>query len=173
MWVKEALPFLLSFWFTWLYFGGRDNGVGFDIDNLLPSFWIWFGVTIFLWIEIFHLGHQWLLGATFFGVVPRDFMVFTPFFYVLLQLFITLLVLRLGLVVVRVAIFSLSLVLWVGVTFTLLWMWGVYRPKLSPLMLKFMLDLENISISRTQWCDVQKILLCLNVSMRTTAVFEN
>ena len=42
-------------------------------------------------------------------------MVFTPLSRVLIGLF-------LGLVVTRVAIFSLSLVLWVGVAFSLLWL---------------------------------------------------
>jgi hypothetical protein len=47
-------------------------------------------------------------------------MVFTPFSRVLLRLLITLLVLLIGLVVLRVAIFALSLVLWVGDAFSLL-----------------------------------------------------
>jgi hypothetical protein len=47
-------------------------------------------------------------------------MVFTSFCCVLLRLLITLLRLRLGLVVMRVAIFALSLVLWVGAFFVLL-----------------------------------------------------
>jgi hypothetical protein len=36
--VKEAFPFLWSFWISRLNFGGSDNGIGFNIDNLLPSF---------------------------------------------------------------------------------------------------------------------------------------
>jgi len=47
-------------------------------------------------------------------------MVLTPFSHVLLRLLISLLVLRLGLVVLRVAIFDLSLAMWVGVAFALL-----------------------------------------------------
>ena len=47
-------------------------------------------------------------------------MVFTPFSHVLLHLLITLLVLFLGMVFMRVAIFSLSLVVLVGVAFSLL-----------------------------------------------------
>ena len=61
-----------------------------------------------------------LVGATFFDVVPRDFMVFTTFSRVLLRLLISLLVFHLGLGVLRVAIFSLSLVVWVGAAFALL-----------------------------------------------------
>ena len=57
---------------------------------------------------------------TLFSVVPRDFMVFTPFSHVLLHLLITLLGLRLGLVVLRATIFSMSLVLCVGASFSLL-----------------------------------------------------
>jgi hypothetical protein len=49
-------------------------------------------------------------------------MVFTPLSHVLLRLLITILVLRLGLVVIRVAIFSLTLVLWVGDDFSLLYL---------------------------------------------------
>ena len=60
-----------------------------------------------------------MLGATFFGVVPRDFMVLTPFSHVL-SLLLYLLVLRLGLVVLREAISTWSLVMWVGVYFSLL-----------------------------------------------------
>jgi hypothetical protein len=67
----------------------------------------------------------------------------------------------------------LSLVLWVGATFALLWLWGVWRSKLFHLLLKFLLDLNNIYISRTQWCDVQKIHFYLNVSMQTTVIFEH
>ena len=44
-------------------------------------------------------------------------MVLTPFSYVLLHLLISLLVFRLGMVVLRMAIFSLSLAVWVGVAF--------------------------------------------------------
>jgi hypothetical protein len=47
-------------------------------------------------------------------------MVLTPFSCVLLHFLIALLVLWLGLVILRVAIFSLSLVMWVGVAFALL-----------------------------------------------------
>ena len=57
---------------------------------------------------------------TFFGVVPRDFMVLTPFSHVLLCLLIALLVLRLGLVVLRAAISTWSLAVWVGAAFALL-----------------------------------------------------
>ena len=56
----------------------------------------------------------------FFSVVPRDFMVLTPFSRVLLRLLIALLVLQIGLVFLRVAIFSMSLVVWFGATFFLL-----------------------------------------------------
>ena len=57
---------------------------------------------------------------TFFGVVPRDFMVFTPLSHVLLRLLITLLGFHIGLVVLRATIFSLSLFWGVGVTFSIL-----------------------------------------------------
>jgi hypothetical protein len=36
--VKEAFPFLWFFWFTWLDFGGSDNGIGFNINNPIPFF---------------------------------------------------------------------------------------------------------------------------------------
>jgi hypothetical protein len=49
-------------------------------------------------------------------------MVLTPFSHVLLHLLIGLLVLWLGLVVLRVIVFSLSLAVWVGATFSLLWL---------------------------------------------------
>ena len=173
LWVKEAFPFLWFFWFAWLDFGGSDSGIGFIIDNLLPSFWIWFRVRIFLWPGSFHLNHQWLLGAGFFSVVPRDFMVFTPFSRILLRLLITLLVLRLGLVVLRVAIFTLSPAVWTGATFYLLWLWGVCKSKIAPLLLKFLPDLDSISIRCTQWDDVQKLQFYLNVFMQKTMVFEH
>jgi len=77
-------------------------------------------------------------------------MLLTPFSRVLLHLLIPLLVLRLGLVFLRVAIFALNLTVWVGEAFSLLWLSGVCRSKLSHLLLKFLLDLDNVSISRTQ-----------------------
>jgi hypothetical protein len=57
--------------------------------------------------------------------MPRDFMVLTPFSCFLLHLFIALLLLWIGLVVLRVALFSLSLAVWVGDAFSLLQKWGV------------------------------------------------
>ena len=57
---------------------------------------------------------------TFFNVVPRDFMVLTPFSHVLLRLLIAFIMLCLGMVVLEVAILTWSLVVWVGAAFSLL-----------------------------------------------------
>jgi len=100
-------------------------------------------------------------------------MIFTPFSCVLLRIFITLLLLWLGLVVPRVSIFSLSLSMRIGVCLSLLLLWWVCRSKLAPLLPKFFLDLDNISISHTQWGDVHKLHFYLNASMQITAVFEH
>jgi hypothetical protein len=77
-------------------------------------------------------------------------MLLTPFSCVLVRLIISLLVLRIGLVVMRVAIFSLSLAVWVGAAFALLRLGGVCRSKFLPLLLKFLLDLDSVSISHIQ-----------------------
>ena len=56
----------------------------------------------------------------FFGVVPKTFILLTPFSLVLLHLLIAFLAWKVGMVVLRVDIFSLSLVVWVWFTFSLL-----------------------------------------------------
>ena len=154
LWVKEAFPFLWFFWFAWMDFGGRNSGNGFNIDSPLSSFRIWLRIRINLWLESLQLSHEGLLGATFFGVVPRTVMVLTPFSHVLLHILISLLLLQPRLVVLIVAIYALSLTVCFGDSFSLLRLWGVFWSKLLPLLLKFPLDINNISISCTQWCDV-------------------
>jgi len=77
-------------------------------------------------------------------------MVLTPFSRVLLHLLISLLVLWLGLVVLRATISNWSLFVWVGATFALLWLLGVFISNLSSFLLKFLLDLDSASISRAQ-----------------------
>ena len=57
---------------------------------------------------------------TFVSVVPRNFMVLTPFSRVLLRLLIALLVLWFGWIVLRVDILTWSLFVWVGVSFSFL-----------------------------------------------------
>jgi len=171
--VKEVFPFLWFFWFTWPNFGGGDCGIRFKINNFLPSFRIWLKIIIDLWLGILHLNHEGLLGATFIGIVPRNFMVLTPFSCVFLHLLIALLVLQLGLVFLRAVISIWSLVVWVGVAFTLLRLWEVRRSKLSLFPLKFFLNIDSVSISCAQWGNVQELHFCLNVSMQTTAIFEH
>ena len=138
---------------------------------MLPSFWIWFGVKICLWLESFH-DQQWLLWETFFGVVLRDFMIFTPFSRVLLRLLITLIVLWLGLVFLRVTIFSLSLFFWLGPPFPCFSCEEFAYPN-SHLFCLIFCYLDSVSIIHAQWGDFKKLHFCLNVSMQTTIVFEN
>jgi hypothetical protein len=74
--------------------------------------------------------------------VPGDFVEITPFFGVLLCLLVTLLFLWLGMVFRR---------LFVRAFFVILWLLRIYRPELSfVLVLKFLLDFNNISISSTE-----------------------
>jgi hypothetical protein len=99
-------------------------------------------------------------------------MVLTPFSRVL-RFSVALLVLWLGRIVRRGTILTWSFFMWVRDAFSLLRLLGVCRSKLSQFLLKFLLDLDNISISRAQRGDVQELHLCLNVSMQTDAVFEH
>jgi len=67
LWVKEEFPLLWFFWFAWADFGGSDSGTRIIIENLLPSFGIWFRIRIDLWLKILQLDHEWLLGSTFYS----------------------------------------------------------------------------------------------------------
>jgi hypothetical protein len=98
----------------------------------------------------FSFDHEGLLGVTFIGVVPSTFMVLTPFSHVLLRPLISLLVLHLGWIILRETISTWSPAVWVGVSFSLLQMQGVFRSKLSSFLLKFMLDLDIVSINFSQ-----------------------
>jgi hypothetical protein len=78
----------------------------------------------------------------FIGVMPGDFVEITPFSGVLLRLYVTLLFLWLGLVFGR---------LFVRVVFIILWLLWICRIELPfVLVLKFLLDFNNISISNTE-----------------------
>jgi len=80
--------------------------------------------------------------VTFIGVVPEAFVEIAPFFGVLLCLPVTILFLWLGPVFGR---------LLVRVVFFILWLLWICRPKLPfVLVLKFMLDFNNISIGITE-----------------------
>jgi hypothetical protein len=78
----------------------------------------------------------------FIGVVPGDFVEITPFSGVLLCLPVTLLFLWLGMVFER---------LFVKAFFDILWLLRICRDALLFfLVLKFLLDFNNISISNTE-----------------------
>jgi hypothetical protein len=80
--------------------------------------------------------------VTFINVVLRDFVEVAPLPSVLLHLPIALILFWLGLVILRLHI------LWIRVAFSILWSLQICRPKFSlVLVLKFLLDVDNISIS--------------------------
>jgi hypothetical protein len=81
--------------------------------------------------------------VTFFGVVPGDFLEITPISNVLLHLPMTLLFLWLGMV--------FGMMMFVRAVFIILWFLQTYTPKILFFMvLKLLLDFNNISISRTE-----------------------
>ena len=152
MWMKKALPLFKICWFFWLNCCGNDRSSGVCVDDLSSTNIFWIDVRLL----VFDISHQWLFWATFVSVVPRDFVEIAPFSSVLLFLLVTLLFLWLGLVFGR---------LFVRFVFIILWLFHICKPKLSfVLVLKFLLYF-NISISNTEWWDVQKIHFSLDVSM--------
>ena len=157
LWMKKALPLFWIYWFFWLNCCGCDNSSGVCVDDLsFPSIFI-----IIFWIRVrllvFDLSHQWLFWATFIRVVPGAFVEIAPFSSVLLCLPVTLIFPWLGLVFRR---------LFVRVVFVILWLLRICKPELSfVLVLKFLLNFNNISISDTKWWDVQKIHFSLDVSV--------
>jgi hypothetical protein len=89
----------------------------------------------------------------------------TPLHGIFLRLPIVLIFLWIRLVFLRFSIFSLPFFLWVGDSLALLLLRGVPRPKFSHLLFKILLNFDNISIGRAQGQDIQKLHLCLDVSM--------
>ena len=92
---------------------------------------------------------------------------------VFLCLPIVLLDFILRLAFLRLSILYMSFFLGVGVSFTILLLWGVPRHKIPHLLFKILLDFENISIGYAQGRDVQKIHLCLDVYMYTATTLEH
>jgi hypothetical protein len=87
-----------------------------------------------------------------------------------LCLSIILLYLQLRLVVLRLSMFSLPFFLWFGASLSLLMLLGISKPKMSCILFNIMLEFDNISIGHAQGRYVQKIHLCLDVSIQTIAV---
>jgi len=146
LWMKKVLPLFRICGFFWLNCVSRNNSSGVYIYDL-SSINIF---LIILWIRVrllvFDLGHQWLFWATFIGVVLGDFVEITPFSGVLLRLSVTLLFLWLGMILGR---------LFVRDVFIILWLLHIFKPKLSfVLVLKFLHDFNDISISNTELWDV-------------------
>ena len=157
LWMKKVLPLFRICWFFWLNCCGHDNSSGVRVNAL--SFTIIFRIKF--WIRVclfvFDLSHQWLFWAPFIGVVPGTFVELTPFFGVFLCLPVTLLFKWLGLVFGR---------LFVRDVFVILWLLWICRPEFPfVLVLKFLLNFNSISISSTEWWDVQKIYFSLDVSV--------
>jgi len=123
-----------------------DHGsTGFCIDDPLSLFWI--GVWVKVWILFFKLNQKWLFWAIFLCFVPGNFLELTPLSNVLFCLLITLIFLWHGLVISRFDLLSLSLVLWVRVSFSMLLSWHICKHKhLVTLLLQFLLDFEWILI---------------------------
>jgi len=153
--------------------GGNNGGTRFCMNDLSPFFWFWLRVETRIWFKGIHLIHQWLLWATINSVMPGALMEVAPLTDIFLHLPIVLICLQLGIVFLRFPIFSLSFFLRVGATLALLLLWGVYRPKLSRLLFKLMLDFDGISIGRAQGRNVQKLHFGLDLSMQTTMILEN
>ena len=156
LWMKKALPLFRICWFFWLNCCGHDNSSGVYVDDL--SFTSIFRIRFWIRVRllVFDLGHQWLFWATFIRVVPGAFVEIVPFSGVLC-LPVTLLFLCLGLVFGR---------LFVRVVFVILWLLQICRPEFPfVLVLKFFLNFNSISISSTDWWDVQKIHFSLDVSV--------
>ena len=147
--VGDVTPLLKIIWLFWLDYCSCENICGFCINYISPSIIVWIGVWFRARFCFFDLSYQWLFWATFIDVVPRYFVEVAPLPSVLLHLLVVILFLWLRLVVLMLAI------LWIRVSFTILWLLQIYRHKFPlVLVLKFMLYFENISIRCSQWLDI-------------------
>ena len=93
----------------------------------------------------------------------------TPFSSVLSRLCGVVLCLQLQLVVLGYLALALSFVLWFRGTFPLLW---IRRSKVSLLLFKLLLDLDDISVCCTERGDVQELYFFLDVLVQAATVFE-
>ena len=93
----------------------------------------------------------------------------TPLSRVLFRLHGTVICLQLWWVVLGRPTLALSFVLWFGGTFPLLW---IHRSKVSLLLFKLLLELDDISVCRVEQGDVQEFYFFLDVLVQVAAVFE-
>ena len=155
--MKKTLPLFRICCFFWLNCCGCDNNSGVCVNDLFSPIIFWIRFWIMVRLLVYDLSHQWLFWATFISVVPGAFVELEPFSSVLLCLLVTLLFLCLGLVFRK---------LFVRVIFIILLLFWIWKPEiLLVLVLKFLLDFNNLSIRNTKWWDVQKIHFSLDVSM--------
>jgi hypothetical protein len=84
-----------------------------------------------------------------------------------------LICLRFEMVVLMLSIFSLSFFLWVGASLSCIFLRGVPRPKLRPLLFELLLNFHDISIGRTQGQDDHKFHFSVDVSMQITMILEH
>ena len=93
----------------------------------------------------------------------------TPLSYVLFRLRGTVLYLQLWWVVLGRPALALSFVLQLGGTFPLL---QIHRSKVSLLLFKLLLDLDDISVFRAERGDVQEFYFFLDVLVQVVLIFE-
>jgi hypothetical protein len=166
LWVEELFPFFRILWFLWMDIFGSVGDTGFCVNDMFSLSQI----LIRLWFNIlpwgFHLNQQWLFGMTVISIVPRYFLELAPLSSVLLRLPITLLCWCLGMDVLGLSILSFSFSLVFKDTLTILQLFHIWRIKLSlVLLLKFFHDFDGISISNSQWRDVQQLHFGLDEPM--------
>lgn len=105
---------------------------------------------------------QWLFGPTLTCVVDGALMELTPLSRVLLWICSVFLCLWPWWVVLGHLALAFSFVLRFGGTFPLL---QIHRSKVSLVLFKLLLDLNGVSVRRSEWGDVQEIHLVLDVYM--------
>jgi len=112
-----------------------------------------------------------MLRAKFVGVVAWAVMEIAPFPSVFLCLLVTLLFLWLGRVVRGWVVLTLSFVLQTKVTFAL-FLRLIHRSELAlVLLLEFLLNFDNITISDTQRRDVEELHFGSDVPMQVATIF--
>ena len=147
--IGVSLP--LIFRLNILDLGDGHSSTRLHINDLLPFFIplveFWLRVGTCVWFRSLQLGHHWLLGPTLTSVVSGALMELTPLSCVLLCLRGVVIFLQLRRVIMGRLVLALSFALRFGGAFPLL---QVHRSKVSLLLFKFMLDLDNVSIGNSK-----------------------
>ena len=93
----------------------------------------------------------------------------TPFSSVLSRLRGAVLCLQLRLVVLGCPALAWSFVLWFGVVFSLLW---ISKSKVSLILFKLLLNLDDILVGRAKRGDVQEFYFVMDVPVQAATIFE-